>query len=158
MEKKIVISICVVLVSFFFSCDKTEESGSLPGMWQLLEIERNSVLSDVKQNKVYWLERNGLLQFKSPNQEVQDLYAHVIKRNDSLFITDFCFPADYTTESDDNSWISYEERSALFPWGIYAKRSMPDDKKLESYYRIIKLDDERMILRSDSATLTFRKF
>lgn len=154
--KNIVLSVVV----FFAVCSctfKFEEAGDLPGMWQLLTVERKGVVTDVKAKKIYWKERLGLVQFDSTDIPLHSLYCHLQNTGSMFVMTDFCYPSAYVSESDDNTWIPFNERDVLFPWGIYA---MEEDggTKVKCEFKVECLNADKMVLQSDSARLVFRKF
>lgn len=159
MRNTLIALLAIILGCVLYSCTKAEESGSLPGFWQLMTVERNGEVSDVKSAKVYWAERRGLLQLTSPlNEEHPNLYAHVRESGDSLIIDDFCFPSEYASDADDDEWISFGEREVLFPWGIFACDDKGKAGRVSCAFRVIQMGETSMVLQSDSARLSFRRF
>lgn len=153
MKKILILS--TIIFSSLFSCTKGEESGNLPGYWELLSIERNGITHNVKGEKLFWAERQGLLELFSPPSRM--IFSHVKISGNSLEITDFNTPSEYATEGDDSKWISFKERSKLFEWGIWAEQDNSEEK-VKSTFHIELLNEDKMILTSDSSRLVFRKF
>lgn len=163
-----------MVFSTLVGCNKVEEAGDLPGFWQLLSEQRKGVITNVKPQKVYWSERLGLMQFSTASNDKMvyhrkdennndvlvngHLFAHVAIVGDSLRLSDFCYPSDYENDASDNVYIPFSERSYLFQWSIYPRREAGNDAKLEAVFYIQQLDNDKMILRSDSSTLEFRRY
>jgi hypothetical protein len=64
MIKKNIGWCCIyLLLSTVFSCDKLPMNGDLDGMWQLMSVEMDGEVSDVKSRKRYWSFQLHLVQF-----------------------------------------------------------------------------------------------
>ena len=153
------------LFSFFLSlsfllavvgCDKVPDNGRLDGMWQLMAVERDGVVEDMKPQKRYWCIRYNLLQLSGVG--VQDHYAHFEREGETLRLFDFCYFSNNATEADDNEWIPYEERDVLLQWGLVP---LPDNSRpgrITQTFHIDVLNASDMVLSADGYTLRFRRF
>ncbi|MGM9713972.1 MAG: lipocalin-like domain-containing protein [Prevotella sp.] len=137
-------------------CDKVPDNGRLDGMWQLMAVERDGVVTDTKAQKRYWSIRYNLLQLNGVG--VQDHYAHFEREGDMLRLFDFCYFSNNATEADDNEWIPYEEREVLLQWGLEPVRDDSRPGRITQTFRINVLDASSMVLSSADYTLRFRRF
>jgi len=154
-----IISFCIVSVLAISSCDKLPDNGKLDGMWQLVSIEKNGKVEDVKANAKYWSVRLRLFQYSSNRSMDNNLYySHFSKEGSTLVLRDFCSQAAYEKEGDDNEWLSIEESSVLNDWGLYFTPDVNNTKKVTSTFHIAELTNSSMILTTDSTKLSFRKF
>ena len=138
-----------LLLSTVFSCDKLPMNGDLDGMWQLMFVEKDGEVSDVKSRKRYWSFQLHLTQFSRSGDNTNTYFAHFKHKNDSLHIYDLCFPSENFTDSDDNVMFSESDVHILNHWGIY---------NLYNKFKVEKLDSDVMILKNDVLKLRFRKF
>lgn len=149
MIKKNIGWCCIyLLLSTVFSCDKLPMNGDLDGMWQLMSVEMDGEVSDVKSRKRYWSFQLHLVQF-SRGDNTNRYFAHFKHKNDSLHIYDLCFPSENFTDSDDNVMFTESDVHILNQWGIY---------NLYNKFKVEKLDSDVMILKNDEMKLRFRKF
>lgn len=174
VQAMVLLSLCTM---FLWSCDKLPESGGLPGNWQLMTVERKGTVTDVKDRKIFWAERIGMMQFCvyggatiSVGEEQKDfnvLYCHVFRVGNTLLLNDFCYPASYIVgDGSDNTYIPFHERDNVSVLGIYPTHDAGTDcdgischcPKIKAEFRIMQLSDDRMVLHSDSSSLVFRKF
>lgn len=168
------LSLCL---AFLASCDKLPESGGLPGNWQLMSVERKGAVTNVKDRKIFWAERIGMMQFNvyggatiSVSEEQEDfnvLYCNVKKSGNRMELTKFCYPASYIVGAhSQNAYIPFRERSNVAVLGIYPVHDAQegcdgqdcDCPRIKAEFIIEKLSDDKMVLRSDSSSLVFRKF
>lgn len=132
------ILIATALVCGITSCDKVEDNGSFAGMWQLTEwkhLPDGEIVAD-KYSKpaLYYSVQLDLMAFNGRSQYL----ARFRRTADSLFIGTV-----YHGPKDDI--VGYDE---LAEYGV------PGDGK----FAIDKLSRSSLVLRSDTAQLTFRKF
>lgn len=139
----------LMLMSTIVSCDKLPMNGDLDGMWQLMSVEKDGEVSNVKSTKRYWSFQLHLAQFSESGDNINRYFAHFKHEGDSLHIYDLYFPSENFTNTDDN--IKFEESDVhiLNPWGIYS---------LHNKFKVEKLDSDAMVLRSEGLRLKFRKF
>ena len=138
-----------LLLSAVFSCDKLPMNGDLDGMWQLMFVEKDGEVSDVKSRKRYWSFQLHLTQFSRSGNNTYRYFAHFKHEGDSLFVYDLCFPSENFTDTDDNVMFTESDVHILNQWGIYS---------LYNRYKVEKLDSDVMILKNDEMKLRFRKF
>ncbi|MBQ7742346.1 MAG: lipocalin-like domain-containing protein [Bacteroidaceae bacterium] len=138
------IFIATALLCGVTSCDKVEDNGRFAGMWQLTEWKRlpdGQVVAD-RYKSIYHKEYDGIyysvqLDLMAFNGRSQYL-ARFRRTADSLFIgTVYHGPKDDIVDYD-----------ALADYGV------PGDGK----FAIDKLTRSALVLRSDTAQLTFRKY
>ena len=119
------------------SCDKVEDNGSFAGMWQLTEwkhLPEGNVVAD-KYDGIYYSVQLDLMAF---NGKGSQYLARFRRTADSLSIgTVYHGPKDDIVDYD-----------ALADYGV------PSDGK----FAIDKLTRSALVLRSDTAQLTFRKY
>ena len=131
-----IILIATALLCGVTSCDKVEDNGSFAGMWQLTEwkhLPEGNVVAD-KYDGIYYSVQLDLMAFNGRSQYL----ARFRRTADSLFIGTV-----YHGAKDDI--VDYDE---------LAKYGVPGDGK----FAIDKLTRSALVLRSDTAQLTFRKF
>ncbi len=140
---------CVML---FASCDKMPKNGDLDGMWQLMTVERAGEEAEfVKTKKLYYSFQLDLVQLNDatmPNDR-GGYYAYFKHSGDSLFIRKICFPSANETAADNNIEFTSADLPKIAPWGIYT---------LNPRFKVWELDSDDMVLESNEAKLTFRKF
>lgn len=120
------------------SCDKMEDNGDFAGLWYLSEwknLPDGEIKAD-KQNRIFYAVQLDLMEFKGGGH---GSYLSRFRRTaDSLFIGTV-----YHGPKDDI--VDIEE---LAPFGV------PADGK----FAIDKLSKQALVLRTDEAVLTFRKY
>ncbi len=140
-----------LIVLLFPACDKLPANGDLDGMWQLMTIEKNGEeAEEVKSKKVYYSFQLGLVQLNS--YELIDrngFYAHFSHSDGTLLIYGISFPSKNESASDNNIELTEADLPRLAPLGIYS---------LNPRFKVLKLNSKEMILQSEHAKLTFRKF
>ena len=132
-----IILIAIALLGGVTSCDKVEDNGNFAGMWQLTEwkhLPDNKVVAD-KYDGIYYSVQLDLMAF---NGRGSQYIARFSLRNDSLFIGTV-----YHGPKDDI--VGYDE---------LARYGVPSDGK----FAVGQLTRSSLVLRSDTAQLTFRKF
>jgi len=119
------------------SCDKMEDNGDFAGLWYLSEwrsLPDGEIKAD-KYNRIFYAVQLDLMNFRND----YDSYLSRFRRTaDSLFIGTV-----YHNITDDIVGIE-----VLAPFGV------PADGK----FAIEKLTKEALVLRSNEAVLTFRKY
>ena len=135
MKKLVIISLFILSIC---SCGKMPVNGKLDGMWQLMKIETRGSEYDMKESRLYYNVQLELLGLQSAGYV--GILGRFIQTNDSLFVYDFrsskdnAIPADY---------------GQLATFGIYNQQER---------FGIETLTHDKMVLRSATATLYFRKF
>lgn len=137
VKKILYIFLFAVVVS---SCQKADDNGDLGGFWKLLKIEdfTSATTIDTKEYKRFWSIQLRVLATSSEDDNSYS-YAYGGKGRfqhvgDSLYV----------------QMITISPSSDLKKVGLYN----PKDERFE----IVHLNRDKMILRSDSALLEFRKF
>lgn len=136
MKKLFILFTLTLLMS---SCGKYPINERLDGMWQLMTLTKNGQETiNTKESRIYYNVQLHL--FGLQKEGYVEYLGRFIQTTDSLIISDFVV-------SGNNSVKATEED--LVPFGIY---------DLSERFGIEKMTDKEMILRSDDALLTFRKF
>lgn len=170
--KKLIHTTIIILATVFYvftavfsaSCEnKWPHDGELGGMWQLMSVEKDGEVNDMKQEKSFWSFRNGLLQFTNTKDNadafnLERMYSLFNRQGNTLVLTDFCTNSINLSTEDNNEWVNVANKDAFYKYGIYAVEDASDNRKITTKLNIILLDDGKMILESDSARLAFRKF
>lgn len=138
------------------ACDKVPNNGDLDDMWQLMSIEENGVVTNIKEQQVYWSIRAKLVQFNNTMGERK--YARFRRNGDTLDLFDFCHMSANETEQDNDEWITYEERDVMTKWGLYLEKDPEHEGRLRQSFEIVLLNKDNMILTSGRYKLIFRKF
>ncbi|MBQ2786534.1 MAG: lipocalin-like domain-containing protein [Bacteroidaceae bacterium] len=122
----------IFILSLLFvavSCQKKDDNGNLGGFWKLLLIEPvNGDAIDTKEKQCFWKFQLNLMQVGG----MYGTYGRFEHVGDSLFI----------------SLIDYDKQP-LRQYGLYTNSER---------FGVEHLDRNGMVLQSDSARLTFRKF
>jgi hypothetical protein len=158
MLKRLYLLILTLLL-FFCSCEnKWPDNGDLDGMWQLMTIERNDSLKQVKQDKLYWSIRSNLVQLSCIDGDKK--YSHFRKLGSTLTLYDLCYYSNNATAEDNNEWIMPADAHVLARWGIepYAATENYMNGPLMQTFRIENLSSSKMILKAENYKLIFRKF
>ncbi len=150
-------SIFFVLISIllFSACDKLPKNGDLDGMWQLMTVEKTGEPAEnVKAKKLFYSFQLDLVQFSDANwtTDRSSYYAYFKRKGESMWFHTICKPSKNESEEDDNVPFTQEEievQQVMAPWGIYT---------LNPRFKVLQLDSDAMILQSEQAKLTFRKF
>lgn len=145
----------VMIVMTMTGCDKLPEDGDLDGNWQLLTITTaDGTTTDVKAERIFWAERNGLVEYTNCTT-AKRYFSHCMSSGNKLIIKDFFFTSEHETAADDNPAFTVDDLPELFPFGIHAT---VEGTVISETFDIEHLDASKMILHSSSATLVFRKF
>lgn len=132
----------VLIIPFLlFSCDKQDDNGRLGGLWQMKEwksLPSGQVVAG-KEDRIFYSVQLDLMKFqKIGDTEASYFLSRFSHRGDSLIIgTVYSRPND-----------SIVSVSMLAPYGV------PKDGR----FHIDHLSDHSLVLSSDSARLTFRKY
>ena len=125
------------LLLFMASCDKVEDNGNFAGQWQLTEwkhLPDGKVVAD-KYSRIFYSVQLDLMEFRGSGNSYLSRFRRTA---DSLFIGTV-----YHGPKDDI--VGCEE---LAPYGV------PSDGS----FAIEKLSKQALVLRTDTAQLTFRKY
>jgi len=136
------------IILLTFSCDKLPANGDLDGMWQVMTIKHDGVTTDVKQEQSY-LSIQLKLVMLGYLEDSRRFYGYFDHKGDSLIFRQISHPSKNETSTDDNVPLTEDELYRLHRWGIY---------RLTDRFKILSLSNETMVLQSDSATVSFRKF
>jgi hypothetical protein len=138
MKKKHILY-CLLLILLPTSCYKVSMNGKLDGMWQLLEIEKISgEYTDIKSRQRFYSIQLHLISFRQIGGS--QYLGRFVYSGDSLLINDVR--------------IAYSEdrlatKEQLLPFGL---------SDISERFKVEKITRSEMVLRSDSATLRFRKY
>ena len=149
-------ALLTILLAFTNCENKWPDNGHLDGMWQLMSIEQDAIVTDKKTDKVYWSVRTNLVQLT--DTKGTRLYAHFTRNDGSLILTDLCTPSAHEQEGDNDEWIPYEKRDILLPFGIQAETDPQHPERVTQTFHIDKLTSSTLILSTPAYALHFRKF
>ncbi len=142
--KKLFFFFSVILVMMFASCEiETSDNGDFDGYWHLVSVDSigNSAHTDLSEQKICWAVQMRLLQLRGTEQE---LYMRFNLENNTLKLY-----SPYLRDREKNDpKVDESTMHFLYPYGINA---------MEENYQIVRLDNEKMILRSSTIILTFCK-
>lgn len=143
MKKFVKFFILFVLLQTLCACDKMEDNGDFAGMWQLTEWKRlpDGEAVKSKYNRIFYSVQLDLMQFRGDTiglQLTDRLLSRFRRTADSLYIGTVYYGIK-------DSVVSIEK---LAPLGV------PADGK----FAIDRLSKQTMVLRTDTAQLTFRKY
>ena len=134
-----IICACVSLLLFAACENKRDDNGDLGGMWQMTEW-RDAQDSLLHSNPgIYYCIHMNLLQFRPIDTSFVPT-AHIRHTPDSLILLDV-----YDTARKDSVAVTFAQLSHF---------AIP----LSGGFRISHLDADHLTLRSESATLHFRKY
>ena len=147
--------ICAILVSTFIftSCDlESSDNGKLDGYWRLESIDTlaTGTSCDFSTRKLFWGIEHKLIVLKDLDIGVLDgYYLRFTQTTDSLIISKAYIKNQDYSEGDDDTSISPDNMGNLRFYGI---NNLP-----EGFYKEA-LDGSKMILRSKTLRLKFKKF
>ncbi|MDR2118099.1 MAG: lipocalin-like domain-containing protein [Tannerellaceae bacterium] len=138
MKKKNILY-CLIFIWLASSCYKASMNGKLDGMWQLMEIDKaGGECVDTKQERRYYSIQLRLLSLRKADG--YQFLGRFVYTGDSLWIHDVRI---YQAEDRPAS------KEQLLPFGI---------SDLSERFKVETITHEQMILKSEYATLRFRKF
>lgn len=140
--------------------NKWPDNGDFDGMWQLMSIERDGVVTSLKETKHYWSVRTKLVQYTEYGNSDRK-YSHFERRDGKLILTDFCYNWGNSENNKNNEWIKStpaDERLVLAPWGVFPEDDKQHPDRLTQTFTIDHLDYDNLILSTPSYRLVFRKF
>ena len=141
------ISKLLLLCALCVSCEnKWPKNGNLDGQWQLLTIEHKGETTDVKEQQLYLSFQLDLFQLSIANDR-QRYYGYFDKGEGTIVFRQFSDMAENDLVTNNNLPLTSAE--TLHRWGYYT---------LNEAFRIERLTKQEMILQSDSARVTYRKF
>lgn len=139
MKKILKYTLISLSLAFCCSCDKIDDNGDLGGFWQLTEwksLPDGKVLA-TNHDGIYYAVQLDLMSLSRHNTNYLSRFSH---RNDSLFIGPV-----YRNEGAHDEQVPI---SSLADMGVPATGA----------FAIQNLTHSKMILRSDEAVLSFRKY
>lgn len=138
-----------VLLALLTACEnKWPRNGYLDGQWQLLSIEHDGIVTDVKDQQLYLSFQLELFQL-NPLGNLYRYYGYFDRTGDHIIFRQFSEIAERDIKTDDNLPVKPEDQHLLRQWGYYTP--------YETFF-IESLDANNMVLRSDSARIVYRKF
>ena len=147
--KHIYIYCIVALLSLFLysSCEnKRDDSGTLGGMWQLVEWRNSegSLAYDKPDTKIYYKIRNNILMLQELPGETETYFLTYYHLDDDYLVIN----QPYTIVRDAELDTIPHTIEALHKYGI------PSNGRLH----IDVLESDKMVLTGDKGTLRFRKY
>ena len=150
MQRRIYNILALAIIIAFTACDNYLINGQLDGIWQLQTIERNNPDTIIrnKGDLFYSFQRHTILigDYNEPNDIIGQLkneqYDCLFERiGDSIMMEEF---QRYYIENNDTPSLTTLKR-----FGLYEKKNT---------FLIEELTIKRLVLRSDSAVLTMRRY
>ena len=150
MQRRIYSILAFSIVIAFTACDSYLINGNLDGIWQLQTIERNTPDTIIRNegNLFYSFQRHTVLigDYNNPDGPVGQLkseqYDCLFKRiGDSIMMEEFQLYYKREEQTYDTT--------RLKKFGLYEKKNT---------FHIEELTIKRLVLRSDSALLTMRRY
>lgn len=135
----------VAAVAAVCSCElETSGNGKLDGMWKLVSVDTLSASGrrDMSGERIFWSFQNKLLQLDDKSGDRESVLFRFENNGGSLRLYD---PYIYDRDNGD---APVTDAGALAPFGISA---------LEENYTVESLSGSKMVLRSESLRLGFRK-
>jgi len=151
-----ILLLMTVMLALLASCEnKWPRNGDLDGQWQLLSIEHDGIVTDVKDKQLYLSFQLDLCQLSTASNHIQ--YYCYFERTGCNFertgrhiiFRQFSEIASLDTKTNDNLPVTAENLHLLRQWGYYSQ--------IETFH-IESLSKDDMVLRSDSARIVYRKF
>lgn len=153
------LSLSFLCLLAILSCDKIPANGKLDGMWQVMMVEDDGTVTDMKDKKVYWSFQLGLVQFSTHNSSrYKRMYARFKRESVELRFYDFFYDSENFSESDNNEWVTPDKASLLNPWGVYPEADEEQTGRIKKTYTITTLDDNTLIVSSYRESVVLRKF
>lgn len=150
MQRRIYNILAFTIIIAFTACDSYLINGELDGIWQLQTIERNNpdtIISN-EGDLFYSFQRHTILigDYNNPNENVGQLKS---EQYDCLFerIGDIIMMEEFQLyyQREDQPY----DTTRLKRFGLYEKKNT---------FHIEELTIKRLVLRSDSALLTMRRY
>lgn len=139
----------ILLICFLLTaCDKLPANGDLDGMWQLIEVEHNGVIRNVKEEQIYMSIQLKLFMLGDRINSMR-YYGYFDHKGDSICFWQFSYPSMNESDEDNNIPVEEDEKEDLEKWGFYS---------LNEVFRIEKLTKDLLIMESDSAKIRYIKF
>ena len=151
MKKRFYYILAFIIASSFAACDSYLINGDLDGMWQLQTIEQQEPKVTIKNqgNLFYSFQRHSVL--IGDYDKSQKLVGHV--NFEEQYTCLFEYAGDSITMGEFHYYYVDQDKLApvanLKKFGLYEK---------ETTFYIEELTPNRLVLRSDSAVLTMRKY
>lgn len=137
--KRLPIILLLFTTLFMSACGKLPMNGRLDGMWQLMSIAPDGDEEiNTKESKLYYNVQLHLIGLQKGGQV--EYLGRFTQTHDSLFVHDFLLNADNSIQATPEG---------LAPFGIYGTSER---------FGIEEISNKKMVLKSNKALLTFRKF
>lgn len=137
-----------IITTLATSCDKVPVNGDLDGMWQVMSITHNGQVEEVKEQQSYLSIQLHLFQLGTLANSIQ-YFGYFDHTKDSLYLRNISVPSQHEQAGEDDVLIDERDIAKLHRWGIYRS---PDG------FKVITLNNDKLVLQSDSVTVSFRKF
>jgi len=143
--------VAVVITSLFSSCTlESSDNGDLDGNWHLISVDdlNTDTTYDYSCRRIFWGVQAKLVYIVDYDGSVESYYCRFSHSGDSLTLSDFYanhWHEDYGDDGGDIPVTNIEDLS----W--YMLTSVPESFYVES------LSSSKMIIRSDSYRMRFRK-
>lgn len=138
----------LIMCFLLTACDKLPANGDLDGMWQLIEVEHNGVIRNVKEGQVYMSIQLKLFMLGDRVNSMR-YYGYFNHEGDSIFFWQFSYPSMNESDDDNNLPVEEEDKGELERWGFYS---------LKERFKVEKLTKDLLIMQSDSVKIRYIKF
>ena len=136
--------LCLLTLLLMVSCElETSSNGDLDGLWHLCSIETADSVQDISDKTIFWAVQVKLLSVRGAGTEYL-LRFHLT--DDSLLVRD-PYVSDRFHQMGNDSLVT--DPAGLYPYGIF---------HLQEHFKVERLTNRRMTLKSDKARLRFKKF
>lgn len=150
MKRHLIRILTIVAIASLTACDSYLINGHLDGMWQLQTIERNNPDTIIRNegDLFYSFQRHTVLigDYNNPNELVGHL-------KDEQYVSLFEYEGDSLIIGEFHLYYKREnlpyDTTRLRRFGVYDKQTI---------FHIEELTAKRLVLRSDSALITMRKY
>lgn len=147
MKKLLTFMIFSALSAFAFtSCElEVDGNGDLDGYWKLTSVDtlQTGGNLDMNGNKIFWAVQKKLLYLRDQQDGHGKLYLRFNHSGDSLLLSN-----PYINDRDEGD-VPLSSIDSLRPFGINA---------LNEKFLVEKLESGKMILKSNTVRLNFKKF
>ena len=138
----------LIMCFLLTACDKLPANGDLDGMWQLIEVEHNGVIRNVKEDQVYMSIQLKLFMLGDRVNSMR-YYGYFNHEGDSIYFWQFSYPSMNESDDDNNLPVEEEDKGELERWGFYS---------LKEIFKVEKLTKDLLIMQSDSVKIRYIKF
>lgn len=148
----VVLAIILSMVSLSSCTLESSGNGDLDGFWHLESLDslKSGKTVDVSNQKIFWCVEHKLIAARKGNKEIESCYFRFEQTSDSLKITQVFIDHGHQDNGEDGGDIPLGEVTDYLR--LYGVNEIPEGFLKEA------LSGSKMILRSKTVRLKFRKF